>query len=123
MRTLRFYFCCLPTAAGSASLSFTKEAAALPLVTLIGGPQQTFSLGAGINVQTQIDVSSVCPGKSVSYSWAETSGRLPAGSFAAGRPDLTVKVREDVAVCVLCVVGGGRQDGKRVRACGAVASL
>lgn len=79
--------------AGSASLSLTKEAAALPVVTIVGGPQQAFSLGAGINVQTQIDVSSVCPGRSVAYAWAETSGLLPAGSFAAGRPDLTVRVR------------------------------
>ncbi|KAL4419691.1 hypothetical protein ABPG75_006789 [Micractinium tetrahymenae] len=81
----------------SASLSFEKEAAALPLVTIIGGPQQTFSLGAGINVQTQIYTSSVCPGKSVAYSWAETSGLRPAGSFAASRPDLAIKVLTGVS--------------------------
>lgn len=82
---------------GKVSLSFSKEAAALPLVTIVGGPQQTFSLGAGINIQTQIDVLSVCPGKTVTYTWAETSGLLPAGSFAASRPDLTVKVRGGAA--------------------------
>ncbi|KAL4452032.1 hypothetical protein ABPG75_007694 [Micractinium tetrahymenae] len=78
-------------AADTASFSFTKETAALPVVAVVGGPQQTFSVASGIRVQTAIDLSSVCSGKRVTYQWAETSGKLPAGSFVANRSTLAIK--------------------------------
>lgn len=48
--------------AGTAQLSFTKEAAALPQVALLGGSEQTFAISAGIRVQTSIELGTVCPG-------------------------------------------------------------
>lgn len=49
--------------AGIATFSFDKEAETLPVVTVVGGAQQAFSISAGINIQTAIDLTSVCPGK------------------------------------------------------------
>lgn len=49
--------------AGFDTFSFDIQDARLPLVTIVGGAQQTFSISAGINIQTAIDLASVCPGE------------------------------------------------------------
>jgi len=56
-------------ASDTATLTFTSQAAALPVVAVVGGAQQTFAVAAGIRVQTAIDLSSVCPGKSICGMW------------------------------------------------------
>ncbi|PSC71100.1 putative DNA-3-methyladenine glycosylase 2 [Micractinium conductrix] len=75
----------------TAELSFTKLAAALPVVAVVGGASQTFQVANGLRAQTVIDLASVCSGKRVTYFWEETTGLLPAGSFAANRSTLAVK--------------------------------
>ena len=46
----------------SATWTFTKAATALPLVQLVGGGQQGFTISQGISVPAQIFLQSVCPG-------------------------------------------------------------
>ena len=46
----------------STTWSFTKAAAALPLVQLVGGVQQSFTISQGISVPVQIFLQSVCAG-------------------------------------------------------------
>ena len=46
----------------STTWSFTKAAAALPLVQLVGGAQQSFTISQGIAVPAQIFLASVCAG-------------------------------------------------------------
>lgn len=57
----------------STTWSFTKAAAALPLVQLVGGAQQGFTISQGISVPVQIFLQSVCAGaaqsKSTLYPW------------------------------------------------------
>lgn len=53
----------------SADFAFTKTAsAAAPLVAVLGGAAQTFSIAKGISVSTQLLASSVCPGSEVGRS-------------------------------------------------------
>ncbi len=46
----------------STTWGFTKAAAALPLVQLVGGAQQSFTISQGIAVPAQIFLQSVCAG-------------------------------------------------------------
>lgn len=46
----------------STTWTFTKAATALPLVQLVGGSQQDFTISQGISVPAQIFLQSVCPG-------------------------------------------------------------
>lgn len=52
----------LPRCAASADFAFEKVASVLPVVAVIGGSEQEFSVASGIRVQTAIDLSTVCPG-------------------------------------------------------------
>lgn len=45
-----------------ASWTFVKAATALPLVQLVGGAQQSFTISQGLAVPVQIFLQSVCPG-------------------------------------------------------------
>lgn len=59
----------LDVSTSSASFTFTKTAsAAAPLVAVLGGAAQTFSIAKGISVSTQLLASSVCPGSEVGQS-------------------------------------------------------
>lgn len=42
----------------------------MPAVIVLGGPQQIFRLASGINVQTSIDLASVCAGERLSSHWS-----------------------------------------------------
>ncbi|PRW57206.1 receptor for egg jelly precursor [Chlorella sorokiniana] len=78
-------------ASTSTDLTVAKAAVALPQLAILGGAAQTFSVSAGIRVQTAIELASVCTGMKVTYEWAETSGLLPQGAFNASKPNLVVK--------------------------------
>lgn len=58
----------------STTWSFTKAAAALPLVQLVGGTQQSFTISQGISVPVQIFLQSVCAGtaQNIVCSWQPT---------------------------------------------------
>ena len=49
--------------AASTDFVFTKSAAVLPVVAVIGGGDQEFSVSSGIRVQTAIDLATVCSGE------------------------------------------------------------
>ena len=55
--------------------AFTKAAAALPLVQLVGGAQQSFTISQGISVPAQIFLQSVCAG--AAQSMAESNMLYP----------------------------------------------
>ncbi|KAK9833282.1 hypothetical protein WJX81_002494 [Elliptochloris bilobata] len=75
----------------NATWTFTKAAAALPLVQLVGGAQQSFTISQGIKVPVQIFLQSVCPGSTVVYNWTFASGSPQfVAPFAATRKDLVV---------------------------------
>ncbi len=64
-----------------ASWTFVKAATALPLVQLVGGAQQSFTISQGLAVPVQIFLQSVCPG---------APRCLCLGSRGAGRRSLSM---------------------------------
>lgn len=81
-------------AMASTQHTLTKEAQALPQLAIVGGGAQTFSVSAGIRVQTAIELASVC------------SGGLGGcrGSVACLLPHL---------LCVLCILPANHSSRHR----------
>ena len=64
--------------------SFTKAAAALPLVQLVGGTQQTFTISQGISVPVQIFLQSVCAGAAQDLNIPYKS-KNPMSAYSCGK--------------------------------------
>ena len=105
-------------ATASTNFTFTKQSLSVPSASILGGASQQFVPSAGAQVQVALDLSSVCPGawstgapapcttglaptargcappagSNITYLWQESSGLLPAGSFAAAKKNLVLKV-------------------------------
>lgn len=94
--------------AGSATFTFTKDAAQLPLISIVGGGRQTFLLALGKTVQTSIDLSSVCQGENgVCMHWC--IGAALADTSSACMPCAASLRLHNPEHCPLVHLGAGKR--------------
>lgn len=59
----------------TARLTFTKQpSGTAPMVTIVGGSEQSFKLSEGLSINSLLQAKSVCTGKTVEFAWTALDG-------------------------------------------------
>lgn len=90
----------------TARLTFTKKpSGAAPMVSIVGGSQQSFKIAQGINVGSVLDPTSVCAGKAVSvfvgYCFRAFCMLQPQAAIKHGLPCICLSIAQYVQCLAL----------------------